>query len=550
MIKATKEEFIKKAQLIHGNRYDYSKVDYVTNHEKVCIICPEHGEFWQRPSGHLRGRACPYCSKRRLTTELFIKKSKEKHGEKYDYSKSEYCGDKKKVCIICPEHGEFWQDPHSHMSGCGCPLCSKTKKPTTSEFIEQAKLIHGDKYDYSKVNYINNITKVSIICPEHGEFSQTPREHLSGCGCQTCGLINRSRVRSLNLNEFIAKAKETHGDTYDYTKTTYSTAKQKVLITCKKHGDFYQEAWSHLSGCGCPQCSSQFSKKENEIYQYVKSLLPDVEIIKNDKKTIWPYELDIYIPNKQIAIEFNGLLWHSEKFNKNKYYHYTKMQMCERFGIQLIQIFEDEYDMHKDIVLSKLRYILGCQRTQKIYARNCVVKNIKFKEAKQFLQEYHIQGYTSATVYVGCFNKDELIGVMQFKKTGTPFYWELNRFATSNKYICIGVASKMLKWFSVEYNPKIIKSFADRRWSNKHKNVYLSMGFVLDKEIGPDYEYYIPQRGVVRFHKFNFRKKILVKNYNLDWSLTEREMCEKIGAYKIWNCGLLKYLYVNPKWSA
>ena len=189
MSKITTNEIIAKAKLVHGDKYDYSKVDYVKDYIKVCIICPEHGEFWQRPHAHLQGQGCPKCKskKQTCTTDEFIAKAKKIHGDKYDYSKVKYIDTKSKVCVVCPEHGEFWQTPHNHLSGQGCPKCGVEKQTSTKEeFIKKAKEIHGDKYDYSKVDYSNAHTKVCIICPNHGEFWQTPNNHLRGHGCPKC----------------------------------------------------------------------------------------------------------------------------------------------------------------------------------------------------------------------------------------------------------------------------------------------------------------------------------------------------------------------------
>ncbi len=184
----TTEEFIKKARQIHGNKYDYSKVVYKNNRTRVTIICPIHGEFWQKPNDHLDGCGCNKCNRtKKLSTSEFIEKAKEIHGDKYDYSKVEYVNNKTKVCIICPIHGEFWQKPNDHLNGHGCDKCGGTKRLATSEFIEKAKEIHGDKYDYSKVEYKDNKTKVCIICPKHGEFWIRPNSHISQKqGCKHC----------------------------------------------------------------------------------------------------------------------------------------------------------------------------------------------------------------------------------------------------------------------------------------------------------------------------------------------------------------------------
>ena len=211
-VKLSKEDFITKAKEIHNNKYDYSKVDYKNTITEVCIICPEHGEFWQKPIHHIQGKGCPYCGgTKKLSTEEFIKRAKKIHNNKYDYSKVDYVGSHMKVCIICPKHGEFLQTPHSHLRGSGCPYCNKGIKYTSDEFITLAKKIHNNKYDYSKVNYINTHTKVCIICPDHGEFWQEPAVHLSGCGCPIC---NESKLELI-----IQKLLKSNYIEYDQEKT-------------------------------------------------------------------------------------------------------------------------------------------------------------------------------------------------------------------------------------------------------------------------------------------------------------------------------------------
>ena len=151
--KKTTEEFIEEARKIHGSKYDYSKVNYVNNHTKVEIICPEHGSFFQIPSNHLQGQNCPKCKKKNIckklskTTEQFIEEARKIHGDKYDYSKVNYINNSTKIEIICPKHGSFFQIPFSHLRGNDCTMCTKnnshfTKKKTAEEFIEEAKKIH------------------------------------------------------------------------------------------------------------------------------------------------------------------------------------------------------------------------------------------------------------------------------------------------------------------------------------------------------------------------------------------------------------------------
>ena len=266
MKRSTTEIFIEKARKVHGNKYDYSKVEYIINKTKVCIICPEHGEFWQTPGNHLNGSGCPNCGitsfieKKTFTTASFSEKARLVHQNKYDYSKVQYENTETKVCIICPEHGEFWQTPHSHLSGEGCPLCANEKKKNVKNlsltgFIERAKKIHGEKYDYSKTLYVNNRTKVCIMCPEHGEFWQIADYHLSGCGCPKCGLKTISERKKKTKEQFLEKAAKVHNGKYDYSKVEYVDRETKVCIICPKHGEFWQTPHNHENGQGCQRCS-------------------------------------------------------------------------------------------------------------------------------------------------------------------------------------------------------------------------------------------------------------------------------------------------------
>ena len=202
-----KRTFIERVKKIHDNKYDYSKVEYIDAVTKICIICPIHGEFWQKPNTHLNGHGCPKCNKSfKMNTIEFIERAKKVHGDKYDYSKVEYKGNKTKVCIICSKHGEFWQRPNDHLSGHGCHECNchnHTKK--FSDFLTIANKVHDKKYKYNESTYINRQTRTKIICPEHGEFWQTPSMHLQGNGCPLCGgkcNISEQKVYNELLKEF------------------------------------------------------------------------------------------------------------------------------------------------------------------------------------------------------------------------------------------------------------------------------------------------------------------------------------------------------------
>ena len=537
----TTEKFIEKANEIHKGKYDYSKVSYVDANTKVCIICPEHGEFWQMPYAHLNGQGCPKCVGKMMSQDEIIEKFNEVHSHKYDYSKVKFTKIKEKVCIICPEHGEFWQRPDSHLKGSGCPKCKNTKirnalMLSKKEFVNKANYIHHNKYDYSKVNYVNNFTKVCIICPEHGEFWQLPTNHLRGKGCSQCnGGIN------YDTETFIQKANIIHNNKYDYSQTRYVNSHCKVTIICKEHGIFEQRASAHLLGQGCPKCGNIMSKAEDEIMELLKGL----ECHQRNRDMLKGKEIDIFIPSLKLGIEYNGLFWHSEEFGKDHRYHLDKLNECNEQGIKLIQIFEDEWVKHRQICESKLRQICGLNTNPKIYGRKCEIREITNKDiAYEFLDKNHIQGRTGFTIALGAYYQNNLVGVMTFKKEKEG-YWDLNRFATDINYQCIGIGGKLFKYFTRNYDYQEIKSFADRRWTtDPTNNLYTKLGFEFDSYVPPSYWYYNSKiNPYTRFHKFGFRKQHLHNQYGLPLTMTEREMTETLGYTRIWDCGLIKYVY-------
>lgn len=341
MRKLTTEEFIEKAKKLHGGKYDYSQAEYINAKTKVCIVCPEHGEFWQAPDKHLHGHGCPMCHPFSYkNTDWFVNESRKIHGNRYDYSLTEYTGALNKVRIICPTHGVFEQIANNHLHGQGCPKCHKVKsQKNLDDFITEAKNIHGDKYDYSKVEYRGAHTRVCIVCPEHGEFWQTPANHLSGKGCRKCyGRYNMSTA------DFINESYKIHGDKYDYSKVLYSDTTSKVCIICPEHGEFWQTPAKHLMGHGCPIC------KQSHLELEIRNLLLRNNILFEQQKTFdWlknvnNLKLDFYIPDKKIAIECQGIQHFEpseyfggvDTFNKQVEMDELKYNLCESHDIKIL----------------------------------------------------------------------------------------------------------------------------------------------------------------------------------------------------------------------
>jgi hypothetical protein len=264
------EIFIEKSKAIFDDRYDYSKVVYTTAKNTVELICKEHGSFMKIARTHLRGKGCPICDKKEGIVTSFLKKANIKHNNKYDYSKMEYKSSKDKIEIICKKHGSFFRTPRIHLRNSGCPDCKVVKpigvKKTREQFIEDAINIHGTIYDYSKVDYVKSSLKVIISCKEHGDFEQTPRIHLQSGGCPKCSGY------SCNTSDIINEFKKIHGDKYDYSNVVYTKGSIPVVIRCHEHGKFKQRTVKHMNGQGCPKCAKlsphidTFIEKANKVH--------------------------------------------------------------------------------------------------------------------------------------------------------------------------------------------------------------------------------------------------------------------------------------------
>lgn len=204
--KLTTEQFIEKARLVHGDKYDYSRVEYVGNNTKVCIICPKHGEFWQTPHNHCHGQNCPLCAleNKANTTEQFIEAARKVHGDRYDYSMTKYKDSKTKVEIICPVHGVFYQRPDTHLSGSVCPFCVREAKMNTLEYYIQLSIEkHGDKYDFSNATYLGATKEIEVRCKNCGNiFFITPSSLIKGRGCKMCNIEEERKLPCLDGEEW------------------------------------------------------------------------------------------------------------------------------------------------------------------------------------------------------------------------------------------------------------------------------------------------------------------------------------------------------------
>ena len=410
---------------------------------------------------------------------------------------------------------------------------------TTEQWVEKAVAKHGAKYDYSSCGtYENSYSKMHIRCPEHGFFEQAASSHLLGIGCPRCGAAkqvaartgrtyNRHASNRLDLGGFIERARLVHGDRYDYARTAWVTNKDKVEIVCPEHGSFWQRGDGHLNGKGCPKCAHTGpSKGEQEVFDFIQKLAPDacqsvLGVLDGQ------HELDILIPSKMLAIEFNGLIWHSEKFGKDRRYHQRKTDQAAAAGYRLIHIWADEWRDKRGWCEAFLKMqLVGPDR--KFYARGCEFKPLPSKVAGDFHETYHLQGRKGGE-NIGAYSGDgELLAVATVQGN------ELVRWTVKFGVVVVGALSKMMKMFGRQ-----VLSFCD---TGKHSGAgYLVAGFKLVGVSDPSYHY---TDGKDRHNRIGFQKhKLLVETVAV--GDTEKELAASLGFYQIGGCKQLRFEY-NP----
>lgn len=299
------------------------------------------------------------------TKEMFIETANLKHNNRYNYDNVVYISNKKKVLVGCPVHGDFWIRPDGHLQGRGCVKCSyitrfeKSKCVRVSNYVDKCKEVHGDVYDYTKTKYTGIDNKVTIICREHGEFQQTAKHHGRGHGCPKCAKAKIGKFVAAckfetNSSTFVMKARKIHGDIYDYGKTVYKKATEKVIITCKNHGDYKITPTNHLAGSGCILCgrektrNSLKSSNENLLFKLLTLEFDDIE--QSNRKILSGYEIDIFRCSNKKCIEFNGDYWHC---NPNKYSSDFKIIQTNKTAAEIWAA-----DKNKQILLNSRGYEL------------------------------------------------------------------------------------------------------------------------------------------------------------------------------------------------
>ena len=305
---------------------------------------------------------------KKLTTEEFIERSKIIHGEKYDYEKVEYVGGREEVEIFCNSCNVFFlQIPKNHLRGSGCQQCginksSRSQTRSASKFISMAKQVHGDKYDYSMVEYTSCKIDVVLLCKECKIlFYQTPDHHLSGQGCRKCGVESIKKKQSLGIEKFVEKANAIHGGgSFNYSKVKYTNKEAKVIIVCNTCGKcFSQRAGSHLRGCGCPSCKKSTGEHAISLFldeNKIEYVAQKRFVGCRDKK---PLSFDFYLPNHNTLIEYDGIQHFEpveyfggvDAFTGTKKRDIIKGEYAKRNDIELVRIPYWDKDRIEDILM-------------------------------------------------------------------------------------------------------------------------------------------------------------------------------------------------------
>lgn len=350
------------------------------------------------------------------------------------------------------------------------------------------------------------------------------------------------KIQSSEWKTFLPQIEERIGKEYTLLDLDqYKGVKGNYYkFQCKKCNNTF---FDNLDNGRMPRClvcqPISYSNQEKEIVDFLSKFGIPLEL--HQRSLINPYEIDIHIPSLKLAIEFNGLYWHSDRNEHiDPKYHLTKTKKCQDIGIRLIQIFSDELEKKPKIVFSRLRHLVG-KDSYRIFARNCVVKEVDFDLKKKFLTKYHIQGMDQSKINLGLYYKNRLVSLMTFSKLRKALgnrdqtdHYELSRYCSINNFNIIGGAGKLLKHFERQYKPKCLISYADRRWSAGE--LYLNLGFKFDHYTSPNYWYTLDFKD--RIYRFSFRKSELVKKLTIfDPNKSELENMRNNGYYRIWDCG-------------
>lgn len=401
-----------------------------------------------------------------------------------------------------------------------------SRKNLPAEFLSRCSDIHDGYYDYSNSSYLSLNVELEIRCPEHGPFKQLPSNHVRGHGCPKCA-IDRSKT---SHSEYFDRCSSIHSGKYDYTNSLYTSSTDYITYICPIHGRITQLAQNHLRGNGCKYCDQQktSSKGEDELAEFITSI---ASCRRNSRDILDNSEIDIMTGN--IGFEYHGLYWHSYnriETKNERFRHFNKLDAALSKGIELIQIYEDEWLNKKDIVKSMIKSKL-CVIDNKIYARRCRVVKIDEIKASDFFNLNHLNGHRKAKIYLGLEIQGAIVSAASYSYTGK--YWELIRYCNAIDLTVVGGLSRLVKHSGLSN----IFTYADRRYSPKAKS-YINCGFKMLGITQPGYKYC---KGLKTYSRQSFQKHKQAKLLAMfNESNTEAQNMFNNGFRRIWDAGHYK----------
>lgn len=541
----------------------YSKVDYRDGMAYVTYTCSAHGDVEQSCEAHQKTGQCKECAKDRNTLRLksgkvpeqvWLDRFKVSHGDKYSYGAFSYRPANGKLIahveLICAEHGTRVVGASNLMNGHGCLECgwqaaAAKKTLATSDWLSRAAAAHGSTYEYVGFSHRAGTQVFKYVCKVHGMVEQNAQWHVRGAGCPKCSTEESGRKRRVALSEWVNRFHKHHGDMYKYEDLVpNSGGKMHVFYTCPTHGARMQSAADHARGFGCNECTPSGvmgNKHTKEISDYLISLgvstLQEHSFMGSKKR--W----DIVVPESKLAIEFDGIYFHSEKFKKDRSAMAKKAIEASDSGYRQINIFEDEWYEKKAIVKKLLASAVGKSLDQLVHARKTVAVEVTANEAKVFMACNHIQGFVGGSNYIGLKYGDILVACMvySYKAAGRATgrvdnCVDIQRYATNSKVV--GGFQKLLSQVLKDKNVTTVVSYSDPRLFDG--NTYKVAGFTPSKEGTPDYCYV---KGAKRIPKRARQKSWFVGRDDVlyDPDLTEHQLALLNGYHRLWFRGKVRW---------
>ena len=479
----------------------------------------------------------------------------------YDFSNSVYAGMNRKVQFVCPSHGKMSSDAKNLMNGKVCVKCAVearagARRMTQKQMLARFVKVHGSVYDYSEAKYKGQQYPVTIRCARHGAFTQRVGDHLKGSGCQKCFDVDRRGASQRDTTEtFLQKLELVFQDRFEVLEP-YVNSQTTLSVRCRKHDAVCSTKpnWLINGQNPCTKCNHMQSAPEDAVAAYLSTL---TTVMQRDRTIIAPKELDIYLPEHKLAVEFCGMYWHShgdkDDERKNKQRHAQKYQLCAAKGIRLITLYETEWAESAATIKRMLRNAIGKTRG-KLMARKCELKKPTVQEARAFYNKYHPQGGAGHGEHYGLYWKGKLVACMRFNfgsndrgHGAASRTWTLGRYAT--RLSVAGAASRLFKAFLDEHKPSEVKSFSDNRLFSGA--MYSQLGFMLEADVPADYQVWSPKLGLRP--KPHYQRRVLparLRDHGVQDSFdpetdtrTEAEMTYLMGGRRIYDCGKKRWVW-------